>query len=765
MKKTITLALLSAMLLPYSANAQGVKFGKRYMKQRVEQRRQNAAKEAVAKAAKETAVLKASSDNILDEYEEKDGDRIFRYVYAYDKDNMRSSERIYMKEKTDGKWGAEKEITTGIYKYEYDSQKRLSVKTVTYTANDYFESYRVTVSYGDGITEYEKVELNEYGQADEPIERWSYYDNGVLASFTNYRHNSGTVSSTFDTDGVNTGYVFHGRKITFGGELNNAVVTYYDQDGWDDETQSYLSWKQTAQETYKYDASNGKLVEYTVDREYYDKKKQTYTYDKLGRLVAISEYGEAGDDVVEPGGDLNGDGVIDENDRPATSIAKTASTDATEWELDFEEAYTYLNDEVYGVGNSWHDVFGMDGPLTRIDVTEYGVESATIFNRDANGKLTSVTMEGNNGLDDNAKLTITVDGNGYVTKIEDEYSYDDGIYSDHTLVTMEYTWVNAEAIKAVYTEKREYKGPNDNYSEEWQETENYAYSDGKVTITKYVNNDETPESKTVIEENGANRRVENKKYNSYTEDDYIAINVQTEDVSFVRPNLAADLEGMTADSTIVVSVEGRVVCAYEGYWNTQLGLTSVDFDNMDYYVNTISGSTYFTVEHDGNETICRDIKGLPIYILTDGRLTKEYKYYEPSYGHGGTVDPQEPETAMRAASIPQGQAYDEITYVYDADGRLAGKTEVSVDEDGTRTEEIKLEYTYDETSGITSVEANAQVGVTLDGRRIGFSDNSAFSVYTIGGQVIAAGVTSYTFSSPGIYIVNAAGIKTKVSVK
>lgn len=103
--------------------------------------------------------------------------------------------------------------------------------------------------------------------------------------------------------------------------------------------------------------------------------------------------------------------------------------------------------------------------------------------------------------------------------------------------------------------------------------------------------------------------------------------------------------------------------------------------------------------------------------------------------------------------------------MYDADGRLAGKTEVSVDEDGTRTEEIKLEYTYDETSGITSVEANAQVGVTLDGRRIGLSDNSAFSVYTIGGQVIAAGVTSYTFSSPGIYIVNAAGIKTKVSVK
>ena len=120
---------------------------------------------------------------------------------------------------------------------------------------------------------------------------------------------------------------------------------------------------------------------------------------------------------------------------------------------------------------------------------------------------------------------------------------------------------------------------------------------------------------------------------------------------------------------------------------------------------------------------------------------------------------------MLAATIPAGQAYDEITYKYDADGRLTGKTEISVDENGTRTEDITLEYTYDETSGITSVEATANAGITLNGRRIGLSDNSAFSVCTLGGQVLAAGVTQYTFASPGIYIVNAGNVKAKVLVK
>ena len=105
MNKSFVLTLLAAAFMSQSAGAQGVKFGTRYMKQRIELRKQAAAKKTAARAAKDTKALKAQSGNILDEYEEKVDDRIFRYVYAYDKDKMRSSERIFMKEKTDGKWG------------------------------------------------------------------------------------------------------------------------------------------------------------------------------------------------------------------------------------------------------------------------------------------------------------------------------------------------------------------------------------------------------------------------------------------------------------------------------------------------------------------------------------------------------------------------------------------------------------------------------------------------------------------------------------
>lgn len=291
--------------------------------------------------------------------------------------------------------------------------------------------------------------------------------------------------------------------------------------------------------------------------------------------------------------------------------------------------------------------------------------------------------------------------------------------------------------------------------------------DGKVTFSTYDGDGQSPSSTTVIEEQGNMRKVHHRQYGSgsYTEDEYIARYVQTEDIAFVRPNLAADVEGMTADSTIVVSVAGRVVCAYEGAWNTQFGYAVTEFDNTAYYANTMSGATYFTVEQDGGETICRDIYGLPIYILTGGRLTKEYKYYDVAQDIGPEVDPEMRVAAVLSADIPAGQAYDEITYRYDAEGRLAGKTEISVDENGTRTEDISLEYTYDEATGIASVEATANAGITLNGRRIGLSDNSAFSVCTLGGQVLASGVTQYTFASPGIYIVNAGNVKAKVLVK
>lgn len=780
MNKSFVLTLLAAAFMSQSAGAQGVKFGTRYMKQRIELRKQAAAKKAAARAAKETKALKAQAGNILDEYEEKVDDRIFRYVYAYDKDKMRSSERIFMKEKTDGKWGAEKEITTGTYKYEYDSQRRLYVKTVTYTANDYFTTYRVTVNYGNGETEYERGEWNEYDQRYRTTQRWSYHDNGVLASFTDYEHRNGTVGSTFDTDGVNTGYIFNGTKMTFTGELNSPTVTYYEGENWNDETQEYTSWRQKRQETYTYDPATGKLAEYVVTDEYDDNKKYTYSYDAHGRIVAIREYGEDGDNVEVPGGDVNGDGVVDEADKPAVASAKAASTDNIEWVLDYEEMYTYYNDEVYGVGNSWHDVFGMDGPLASINVLdEDGERQETVFTRADDGRLTGITFP--NQVTDSYYTSTdvaTIDAEGQITKIEEEYSYKSGSWDDdpnyngedrsiYSYFATEYTWEGGNVVKAYMTDKyEETVSGQPPYSYEQHETHRYTYGDGKVTIKKYGDDGTTLASTTVIEEQGTMRNVRHSVHSgTTTEDEYIARYVQTEDIAFVRPNLAADVEGMTADSTIVVSVAGRVVCAYEGAWNTQFGYTVTEYDNTAYYVNTMSGSTYFTVEQDGGETICRDIYGLPIYILTGGRLTKEYKYYDVAQEIGPEVDPEMRAAAMLSADIPAGQAYDEITYKYDAEGRLAGKTEISVDENGTRTEDISLEYTYDEATGITSVEATANAGITLNGRRIGLSDNSAFSVCTLGGQVLASGVTQYTFASPGIYIVNAGNVKTKVLVK
>lgn len=780
MNKLFVLTLLAAAFMSQSAYAQGVKFGTRYMKQRIELRKQAAAKKAAARAAKETKALKAQSGNILDEYEEKVDDRIFRYVYAYDKDKMRSSETIYKKVKTDEGWGEEQLYTVGRYTYEYDTQNRLSVKTVTYDENDDFETYRVMVDYGDGITEYTKYGWDKYDQKYYVRERWSYYDNGVLASYTDYGNGNGVKSSFFDTDGVSTGYATEYSKITFGGELNSPVVTYYEADGWDDATQQYTSWRQKRQETYTYDPATGKLAEYIVTDEYDDNKKYTYSYDALGRIVAIREYGEECDNVEVPGGDVNGDGVVDEADKPVVASVKAASTDNIEWVLNYEEMYTYYNDDVYCVGDTWHDVFGMDGPLASINVLdEDGERQETVFTRADDGRLTGITFP--DQVTDSYYTSTdvaTIDAEGQILKIVEEYSYESGSqeddpnyngedYSYYSYFATEYTWENGQVVKTYVTDKYENTVNGETNSGEWHETSRYTYGDGKVTFSTYDGDGQSPSSTTVIEEQGNMRKVHHRQYGSgtTTENEYIARYVQTEDIAFVRPNLAADVEGMTADSTIVVSVAGRVVCAYEGAWNTQFGYAVTEYDNTAYYANTMSGATYFTVEQDGGETICRDIYGLPIYILTGGRLTKEYKYYDVAQEIGPEVDPEMRAAAMLSADIPAGQAYDEITYKYDAEGRLAGKTEISVDENGTRTEDISLEYTYDEATGITSVEATANAGITLNGRRIGLSDNSAFSVCTLGGQVLASGVTQYTFASPGIYIVNAGNVKTKVLVK
>lgn len=119
----------------------------------------------------------------------------------------------------------------------------------------------------------------------------------------------------------------------------------------------------------------------------------------------------------------------------------------------------------------------------------------------------------------------------------------------------------------------------------------------------------------------------------------------------------------------------------------------------------------------------------------------------------------------RAATVPAGLAYDEITYTYDSRGRIAGRTEVSVSEDGTRTEEVKLEYTYNEAAAIATAEATAKAGVRLTGRTLGMADGSRFSVYNAAGKLLAEGTTEFTPAAAGIYIVKAGGLTAKVAVR
>lgn len=796
MKKAIILLLATAMLMPLTANAQGVKFGKRYAKQRIEQRQKAAEIKAAAEAAVLKVQMKTASGNILDEYEEKEDDRIFRYVYAYDANMMRSSERIYMKEKTDGEWGNEREITTGKYNYEYDAQGRLSVKTVTYTDNDYFKSYRVTVAYGDGLTEYEKTEWDDYDKGYVLTERWSYYDNGILASYSNYSDgytiNGQKETSLFNEDGVYSGYIDREKKMEISGDINNPVLSYYVAEGYDEETHTCTSWTLIRQESYKHDPATGKLLEHIVvgddtnpENYSYDNEKAVYTYDDLGRLVSIEEYGTGDDEDNAATGDtetdLNGDGVPDYMQAPAKTAAKALSLADVEWTLDFKETYTYFNNDVYGVGNSWHDVFGMDGPLASIDLYEDyhdGYEeykSQTTFTRDADGKLTGISTytEGNDEPQkDNSKYSI--DADGHLLSIVDEFSekYETGFGEEtyYNRSATDYTWDGDKVTKKVesYEYERTYwngeKFVTD--SGEGKDTWQYTYGDGKVTVAYYWGDSTEPEETTTIEEHGNARRVVS---NGSLSDKVLARYTQTENISFVRPNLAADIAGMAADSTITVSVAGRVVCAYCGdlkFGHNAVGLVEPDFhDDNVYFANTMSGSTYFTIEHDGNQTVCSDIEGLPIYVLEDSRLVREYIYYDEVYNHGPDMPDETPLAAMRTVSVPDGQAYTEITYAYDTQGRLAGKSEVSVDDTGKRTEEIKLEYVYTEPAGIVSVEALAQAGVSIDGRRIGLSAGMPFTVCTVGGQVLATGATQYTLPASGIYIISSDNLKVKIAVR
>lgn len=764
-------AITLALALAATANAQGVRFGRMHLKQRAGQMEQQGMKRNNTPATVPMARLGSAADKPLDEYQEKRGDAIYRYVYAYDKDLMRSSETIYKKVKgDDGRWGEETLYDIGNYLYEYDSQGRVKAKTVSYGKNEDFVSYRVMVDYGtDGTTTYTRYELDSGNGGYWPARQWSCYDSGQLASSAEYDYDGrAKYARTFAKNGIATGGGNDLRKYVCSGTVNDSTVTHY----WRDD--SNAEWRQERIEANRHhNWGTGRLAVYKcygTDEYYgsYEERMFEFGYDGLGRITSIKKYYTGNDDDSQPGwsGGTGGDGATYGSDSQAR--ARRAATGEPQWRLEYSETYEYWGDEVYGVGNPWHDVFGMDGPLKRIYLDDEGYITQTQFERDASGKLLSVSYSDEDIEGVTETGTVEVDADGLITRIEDtsEETYGDDYYyySDAT----EYTWEGGlvtEAVNTWHTKTRYPDGQN-----EYTEVTNFRYSYGEGSFTVTAENDQSAnKDECTITDDGSRYSVATRSSTdgTWTDGYRFVREVQQEDVSFVMPDISADMAGFSPDSTVVASVAGRVVCAYDCGYNDDMnyGFHSIEEDNSYNYMNAISGKTYFAISHDGDETVCSDIEGRPIYVVAGGRLVRQYIYHEADYGNAGPTTGSGNAGMSRAATVPAGLAYDEITYTYDSRGRIAGRTEVSVSEDGTRTEEVKLEYTYNEAAAIATAEATAKAGVRLTGRTLGMADGGRFSVYNAAGQLLAEGTTEFTPAAAGIYIVKAGGLTAKVAVR
>ena len=415
-------AITLALALASTANAQGVRFGRMHLKQRAGQMEQQGMKRNNTPATVPMARLGSAADKPLDEYQEKRGDAFYRYVYAYDKDLMRSSETIYKKVKgDDGRWGEETLYDVGTYLYEYDSQGRVKAKTVSYGKNEDFVSYRVMVDYGtDGTTTYTRYELDSGNGGYWPARQWSCYDSGQLASSAEYDYDGrAKYARTFAKNGIATGGGNDLRKYVCSGTVNDSTVTHY----WRDD--SNAEWRQERIEANRHhNWGTGRLAVYKcygTDEYYgsYEERMFEFGYDGLGRITSIKKYYTGNDDDSQPGwsGDTGGDGATYGSDSPAR--AGRAATGEPQWRLEYSETYEYWGDEVYGVGNPWHDVFGMDGPLKRIYLDDEGYITQTLFERDASGKLLSVSYSDEDIEGVTETGTVEVDADGLITRIED----------------------------------------------------------------------------------------------------------------------------------------------------------------------------------------------------------------------------------------------------------------------------------------------------------------------------------------------------------
>lgn len=721
---------------------------------------------------------------LLDEtYQFTDGgDGLFRYVFAYDSNKQRSSETIYYKERNAGVWGSESLYEVGNYSYQFDSKGRLKVKEVKYSlGKPQFQTYRIMVDYNDNAAAGEAVStFKRYTLADDNNyqleEQWSLYANGQLASHSLF-NSYDAVSHRYDENGtINAilSYDFSGdrlvTKITKSGTLNDSTIVHY-KDG-------MPSWT----ERYRYDGKTGRPLEYTTWGKTVDAFHNVWEYDAQGRIVLDEHYIDSADDEVDfpTAAALSGkrskgarlpfmstgrsEAAVDA--RKADAAPRRNRTESTltepEWKLDERITYKYYNDEVYPVSNSWRSVMNMEGPLSECaflekgDETEPDYEERIVFTRDASGKLTAVNHTYSKETDIENSSVYVVDAAGHVTRRTYTNKETSGDRTETYVEDNQYVWDSDRCVSMVET-----NGYTTGQQTKTSHVYTYDTAANKFTdelrITHENGTDEPSTVTYTVQQNGTSVEATNKE-SAYCNSRYIR-EVQQEDVSFIAPNMLKDFDGACPEPRTVISVKGRVVTTATGPRGKYYGYVEVPaLNDADNQYLTLAPGQYFSVKRVGNQLVCSDIDGFPVYVVEGNLLKKEYIYLDNT----SSVTPQT--SVAPVAKAADGVECTEVEYFYSQYGLLVGQTLTDISADGKRTENISIEYKYDEATGIGTYEATT-AKMQLSGRSFGLTDGTTFSVYTLGGIQLAANVADYTFASSGVYIVKVGGKSVKLTVK
>lgn len=666
---------------------------------------------------------------------------MWRYVYGYNAQGERASETVYRRQRdySTGVWGAEERYDRGVYAYEYDTKGRVRRKSVTYEEN-HNDSYFVEADYGQTPTVYQQRSVVGSYEKDRD---WACHADGTLAWERLY--NGGKVYH-YDEDGrlVKFGYSAYHYDSSTGGRWSDSPA-FYITGAMNDETymrQCDYGGYDPYHATYSPDCGRLTLLESGCSEYDYRNARDVMTYDQLGRITSWNSYEWESDD------DDDDDDVSPDWESGDDSVSTTRAASGR-WKPCELITYTYASDEVYGVTHPMRAVFGMHGPVKEMRSDYYSEydDSArvttTACDYDATGRLTAVRVAISNG----DKQTVTVDAQGHVTSVAEQYK------------KTTYTWHGDKIVTAVW-------------GETYPDTTRYEYAADGTSFTQVRNGE-----KTVYTETPGHRRAARYGSDGRLRDVFVA-DVQDEDVSFLRPNMLGDLRGFVPDTLVTVSKRGRVVCTvdnchkpHNGYFSDLMEEPDFELPFDEVWAVNVWTDDYFAVSHKVGETICRDIHDRPVYVVKDGRLVREYTYYEYA-----SISPDDGnyEARTRAAAaantddVPEGACYDLLTYNYDREGHVVAMSVKRVDptSDTPATDpsvELTVEVVYNEALAVPTVPAAPSAPVRMDGRTV--SSAAPFDVVDTAGRTVARGVTRFDVPAPGTYIVRSARSAVKVTAR